>query len=54
MLDHVILNVSNYERSKEFYSAALGPLGLDPAEADGYCDYGTFYEVVDRCSETSA
>lgn len=43
MFDHVILNVGNYERSKEFYSAALAPLGLEPSEADGYCGYGSFY-----------
>lgn len=27
-LDHVSLNVSNYERSKAFYQAALEPLGI--------------------------
>jgi catechol 2,3-dioxygenase-like lactoylglutathione lyase family enzyme len=43
VLDHVILNVSNYARAKEFYSAALAPLGLAPSEADGYCGYGMFY-----------
>ena len=43
MMDHVILNVSNYERSQQFYSAALAPLGLEPSEADGFCGYGTFY-----------
>jgi len=43
MFDHVILNVSNYAGAKEFYSAALAPLGLEPSEADGYCGYGSFY-----------
>ena len=28
MLDHVGLNVSDYERSKAFYLAALAPLGI--------------------------
>ena len=28
MLDHVGLDVSDYERSKEFYEKALAPLGL--------------------------
>jgi catechol 2,3-dioxygenase-like lactoylglutathione lyase family enzyme len=27
MLDHVTLHVSNYDRSKRFYAAALAPLG---------------------------
>ena len=27
MLDHINLRVTNYERSKEFYRAALAPLG---------------------------
>ena len=28
MLDHVSLRVADYERSKKFYVAALGPLGF--------------------------
>jgi catechol 2,3-dioxygenase-like lactoylglutathione lyase family enzyme len=28
MLDHVVINVSDYERSREFYARALAPLGL--------------------------
>jgi catechol 2,3-dioxygenase-like lactoylglutathione lyase family enzyme len=28
MLDHIYLNVSDYERSKEFYARALEPLGV--------------------------
>jgi len=28
MLDHMGLNVSNYDRSREFYAQALAPLGL--------------------------
>ncbi len=27
MIDHVLLNVRDYETSKKFYEAALGPLG---------------------------
>ena len=27
MIDHVLLNVANYEVSKKFYEEALGPLG---------------------------
>ena len=30
MLDHVSIHVSNYERSKAFYSAVLTPLGVKP------------------------
>ena len=29
MLDHVGVNVTDYERSKAFYEAALAPLGLE-------------------------
>ena len=28
MLDHIALNVSDYERSRDFYAQALAPLGL--------------------------
>ena len=28
MLDHIGINVSDYERSREFYAQALAPLGL--------------------------
>src|ERR687889_1761160 len=28
MLDHVVLNVSNYDRSRTFYEQALAPLGF--------------------------
>ena len=28
MLDHLALNVSDYERSRDFYAQALAPLGL--------------------------
>ena len=30
MLDHVVVPVSDYARSKRFYEAALGPLGYEP------------------------
>ena len=29
MLDHIMLNVSDFERSKAFYQAALAPLGYE-------------------------
>ena len=32
MLDHVGIEVSDYERSKAFYEAALAPLGIEPAD----------------------
>ncbi len=39
MLDHVGINVSEYERSRDFYSRALEPLGysllMEPAERHG-------------------
>jgi catechol 2,3-dioxygenase-like lactoylglutathione lyase family enzyme len=28
MLDHVGINVSDYERSRDFYARALAPLGI--------------------------
>ena len=42
MLDHVVIGVADYERSKAFYRAALAPLGLDVVlEADGVaCGFG--------------
>jgi catechol 2,3-dioxygenase-like lactoylglutathione lyase family enzyme len=29
MIDHIAVNVSDYERSKSFYLAALGPVGYE-------------------------
>jgi catechol 2,3-dioxygenase-like lactoylglutathione lyase family enzyme len=43
MIDHVILNVTNYEDSKRFYDAALGVLGIAGVEAEGFCGYGAFF-----------
>jgi catechol 2,3-dioxygenase-like lactoylglutathione lyase family enzyme len=31
MIDHVSLEVADYNRSKSFYAEALGPLGYEPA-----------------------
>jgi catechol 2,3-dioxygenase-like lactoylglutathione lyase family enzyme len=42
MIDHTGINVSDYQRSKKFYQAALAPLGytvvmeLDPEQTGGY------------------
>jgi catechol 2,3-dioxygenase-like lactoylglutathione lyase family enzyme len=43
MLDHLILGVSDYERSKAFYSAALAPLGYEVVvEVEGLsCGFGS-------------
>lgn len=42
MLDHVGINVSDYERSRDFYQEALTPLGysllMEPTE--GHCGFG--------------
>jgi len=35
MLDHVSLGVSDIERSRKFYDAALRPLGIDRLYAEG-------------------
>jgi catechol 2,3-dioxygenase-like lactoylglutathione lyase family enzyme len=39
MIDHVSVNVSDYERSRDFYAKALGPLGysllMEPAPGHG-------------------
>ena len=32
MLDHIMINVQNYESSKAFYLAALAPLGTDASK----------------------
>lgn len=42
VFDHVILNVSEFERSVLFYGAALQPLGLQllTANADGFAVFG--------------
>ena len=44
-LDHIGLNVSDFARAKEFYSAALHPLGIKlhmefPTEAGGVAGFG--------------
>jgi catechol 2,3-dioxygenase-like lactoylglutathione lyase family enzyme len=31
MIDHVTLRVSNYEKSRDFYTRALAPLGFELA-----------------------
>jgi catechol 2,3-dioxygenase-like lactoylglutathione lyase family enzyme len=40
MIDHVSLGVTDLERSKRFYDAALAPLGIVPCrDLDGLRDY---------------
>jgi catechol 2,3-dioxygenase-like lactoylglutathione lyase family enzyme len=43
MLDHVTIGVSDVERSKTFYDAALLPLGIERLYAEGaiFAGYGT-------------
>jgi catechol 2,3-dioxygenase-like lactoylglutathione lyase family enzyme len=42
MLDHLILGVADYERSRDFYLAALAPLGMEIVlETEGVlCGFG--------------
>ncbi|MDX1251853.1 MAG: VOC family protein [Gammaproteobacteria bacterium] len=41
MLDHIGLEVSDYEKSKAFYRAALAPLGYEVVmEWEGYAGFG--------------
>ena len=41
MIDHVFVNVSEYERSKRFYEQALAPLGLSLQMEQGKgCGFG--------------
>jgi catechol 2,3-dioxygenase-like lactoylglutathione lyase family enzyme len=41
IIDHVTLMVSNYERSKTFYTKALAPLGIKPVMEFGKaCGFG--------------
>ena len=41
MLDHVIINVSDYDAARAFYSHALAPLGLEVViEGDSMCGFG--------------
>lgn len=41
IIDHIGLAVSNYEKSKEFYSAALAPLGITlVTEIQGCAGFG--------------
>jgi catechol 2,3-dioxygenase-like lactoylglutathione lyase family enzyme len=42
-MDHVIINVSQLQRSKEFYAAALAGLDLELAEAEGMFGFGAFW-----------
>jgi catechol 2,3-dioxygenase-like lactoylglutathione lyase family enzyme len=40
-IDHIMLSVSDYEKSKKFYSAALAPLSITEAmEMQGWSAYG--------------
>ena len=46
MIDHVAIDVSDYERSKAFYAEALGPLGYEltmefDGKAAGFAAQGT-------------
>ena len=58
MLDHLGIDVSDYERSKAFYSAALKPLGLEVLmePAPNACGFGDpeirmpFFWVYDRAN----
>jgi len=41
MIDHVTLDVSDYERSRRFYELALAPLGFGVVhDLDGACGFG--------------
>jgi catechol 2,3-dioxygenase-like lactoylglutathione lyase family enzyme len=41
LIDHVVLNVSDYAASKAFYDAALEPLGFGVVmEFEGMCGWG--------------
>jgi len=41
MLDHIVLKVSNYEKSKTFYLKALAPLGYEIImEIQGHAGFG--------------
>ena len=42
MLDHVTVGVSDFDRAKAFYDAALRPLGIERLYADGetFAGYG--------------
>lgn len=49
MIDHTGVNVSNFEKSKEFYSKALAPIGYSllmevPASVTGHTDAAGFGE----------
>lgn len=41
IIDHISLTVSDYERSKSFFTAALAPLGIAPVREYGQaCGFG--------------
>lgn len=41
MLDHVVLNVADAEASKEFFTTALAPLGIEVlSDHPGFCGMG--------------
>jgi catechol 2,3-dioxygenase-like lactoylglutathione lyase family enzyme len=41
IIDHIVLAVGDYARSKEFYAAALAPLGIGlVAEIEGWAGFG--------------
>lgn len=50
MIDHIGIDVSDFERSKAFYQRALAPLGYTllmevPASLTGHCDVAGFGEA---------
>ena len=43
LIDHIGFAVSDYQRSKAFYTRCLAPLGFELiAEIDGWAGYGRF------------
>ncbi len=52
MLDHVVIGVSDLDRSRTFYEAALAPLGLAVVlDRPGYIGFGDrrpFFFIADR------
>jgi catechol 2,3-dioxygenase-like lactoylglutathione lyase family enzyme len=42
-MHHAMINVSDFDASRRFYTSALAPLGLEPTVYEGACGFGDFW-----------
>ena len=59
MLDHVSINVGDFDTTRAFYAAALEPLGIAPVmEFPGFCGFGEgqkpYFWIGDAATDDAA